>query len=163
VPPPIRVAFARFRMEGSEIATTDTRRTDLGSDLRALDFADTGRLHHPLLYLMVKLDKAHVVATRPDACLVGIIYAGWTAILILTFTSVDPFPPFMADYAGGSSATFDHFVVQSFSSQTYTMPSRRSVLRNSTAALGSRGDTTSHGPAIWDLQRDLFNRPPTEE
>jgi hypothetical protein len=49
--------------------------------------------------------------------LAGVLYGG-TAILLHALTMVDPFPPFMADYANGSYAEaespFHRFITQRF-------------------------------------------------
>jgi hypothetical protein len=69
----------------------------------------------PLLYLTVKpLIKRLLLVLGATLALASIIFAGGSAILIHAFTSMDPFPPFVADYASGSYATFDQFVMQRF-------------------------------------------------
>jgi hypothetical protein len=78
--------------------------------------ADSGWFHHRPAALLdgQGMIKRSLLVLGAALALTGIIYVGSVAILLHAFTGGDPFPPFMADYASGTSATFDQFIMQRF-------------------------------------------------
>jgi len=64
------------------------------------------------------MTKRLLLALGATLALAGIIYVGGVAVLLHGLTTVDSYPPFMADYANGSYAQaenpFDQFVAHRF-------------------------------------------------